>query len=54
LSLTSHLEIIAYEAFSNTAADIIHVFVESIINQIKAGEDYRKLPDKSTKVTLWV
>jgi phenylpropionate dioxygenase-like ring-hydroxylating dioxygenase large terminal subunit len=40
--------------FANTPADTIHVFVESIRNQIAAGQDPRKLPDKSVNVEFWV
>ncbi len=40
--------------FSNTPADTIHVFVESIINKIEAGEDPRNLTAKSVQVTFWV
>ncbi|HEY9694642.1 MAG TPA: aromatic ring-hydroxylating dioxygenase subunit alpha [Oculatellaceae cyanobacterium] len=40
--------------FSNTSADTIHVFVESIRNKIEAGEDPRQLVDKSVKVNFWV
>ena len=40
--------------FSNTPADTIHVFVESIRNKIAAGEDPRQLTDKSVKVNFWV
>lgn len=40
--------------FANTAADTIHVFVESIHNQILAGKDPRTLPDKSVEVKFWI
>lgn len=40
--------------FANTPADTIHVFVESIRNKIEAGEDPRKLPDKSVQIKFWV
>jgi phenylpropionate dioxygenase-like ring-hydroxylating dioxygenase large terminal subunit len=40
--------------FGNTPADTIHVFVESIRDKIGAGEDPRKLPDKSVEVEFWV
>ena len=40
--------------FTNTPADTIHVFVESIRNKILAGEDPRDLPDKSVRVKFWV
>ena len=40
--------------FTNTNADTIHVFVESIRHKIAAGEDPRMLPDKSVQVNFWV
>ena len=40
--------------FSNTPADTIHVFVESIRNKIEAGEDPRKLTNKAVQITFWV
>lgn len=40
--------------FTNTPADTIHVFVESIRNKIAAGEDPRNLPDRSVEITFWV
>lgn len=40
--------------FTNTPADTIHVFVESIRNKIAAGEDPRELPDRSVEITFWV
>ncbi|MBV6623475.1 MAG: aromatic ring-hydroxylating dioxygenase subunit alpha [Rivularia sp. (in: Bacteria)] len=40
--------------FTNTPADTIHIFVESIRNQIAAGKDPRQLPDKSVEVKFWV
>ncbi len=40
--------------FSNTPADTIHVFVESIQAAIERGEDPRQLPQKSVKITFWV
>jgi phenylpropionate dioxygenase-like ring-hydroxylating dioxygenase large terminal subunit len=40
--------------FANTPADTIHVFVESIRNQIANGKDPRNLPDKSVIVNFWV
>lgn len=40
--------------FANTPADTIHVFVESIRNQIMAGKDPRKLADKLVEVKFWV
>ena len=40
--------------FSNTPADTIHVFVESIRNKIAARKHPRQLTDKSVKVNFWV
>ncbi len=40
--------------FSNTPADTIHVFVESIRGAIARGEDPRSLPNQSVNVTFWV
>lgn len=40
--------------FSNTPADTIHVFVESIRHQIATGKDPRSLPNKSMQVNFWV
>jgi phenylpropionate dioxygenase-like ring-hydroxylating dioxygenase large terminal subunit len=40
--------------FANTPADTIHIFVESIRNQIAAGKDPRKLADKAVEVKFWV
>jgi phenylpropionate dioxygenase-like ring-hydroxylating dioxygenase large terminal subunit len=40
--------------FTNTPADSIHVFVESIRNQIAVGKDPRNLPDKSVHINFWV
>lgn len=40
--------------FANTSADTIHVFVESIRNQIAARKDPRKLPDRLVEVKFWV
>lgn len=40
--------------FSNTPADTIHVFVESIIEQIAAGKDPRNLSDRTVNLTFWV
>jgi phenylpropionate dioxygenase-like ring-hydroxylating dioxygenase large terminal subunit len=40
--------------FSNTPADTIHVFVESIREAIARGEDPCELPNQSVKVTFWV
>lgn len=42
------------QRFSNTPADTIHIFVESIRTAIATGHDPRQLPDRSTNVTFWV
>ncbi len=42
------------EKFSNTRADTIHVFVESIRDAIAAGKDPRDLPVKSAEIEFWV
>ncbi|MGP1383283.1 MAG: aromatic ring-hydroxylating dioxygenase subunit alpha [Thainema sp.] len=42
------------QRFSNTPADTIHVFVESIRTAISQGKDPRQLPDRSVDVTFWV
>lgn len=52
---TQHAVIEKYGAqFSNTPADTIHVFVESIRNCLAAGGDPRELPDKTTTVKFWL
>jgi phenylpropionate dioxygenase-like ring-hydroxylating dioxygenase large terminal subunit len=40
--------------FSNTPADTIHVFIESIRACLAKGTDPRELPEKSATVTFWV
>ena len=40
--------------FANTPADTIHVFVESIRNNIADGEDPRTLSEKFVRVNFWV
>ena len=40
--------------FANTPADIIHVFVESILHKISVGKDPRQLAHKSVNVNFWV
>jgi phenylpropionate dioxygenase-like ring-hydroxylating dioxygenase large terminal subunit len=42
------------EEFNNTAADSIHVLVESIRNAIRDGKDPREMADKSANVTFWL
>jgi phenylpropionate dioxygenase-like ring-hydroxylating dioxygenase large terminal subunit len=42
------------EEFNNTAADAIHVMVESIRDEILAGRDPRLLPEKTANVGFWV
>ncbi len=40
--------------FSNSTADIVHVFIESIYNEIAEGRDPRHLSEKKNKVEFWV
>ena len=40
--------------FQNSRADIVHVFIESIREQITNGRDPKALPRKSTEIDLWV
>ncbi|MDJ0694125.1 hypothetical protein [Mastigocoleus sp. MO_188.B34] len=40
--------------FTNTPADTIHAFVESIRDRISQGEDPRKLPYKQVSLEFWV
>ena len=40
--------------FSNTPADIIHIFIESIRNALEKGEDPRLLPEKQVEIEFWV
>lgn len=42
------------QQFSNTPADTIHGFVESIQTCLAEGKDPRTLPDKTTTVKFWV
>jgi phenylpropionate dioxygenase-like ring-hydroxylating dioxygenase large terminal subunit len=42
------------EEFNNTSADAIHVFVESIRDEILAGRDPRQLPEKTAHIEFWV
>lgn len=42
------------QQFTHTPADTIHVFLESIRKQIDIGEDPRKLPEQSVRITFWV
>lgn len=42
------------ERFSNTPSDLIHVFIESIRNELLAGRDPRLLPEKSAGIEFWV
>jgi hypothetical protein len=42
------------QQFSNTPADTIHVFVESIYRALEQGEDPRSLPEKSVHIKFWV
>jgi len=41
-------------AFSNTAADVIHVMIESIRDEIAAGRDPRLLAEKTHDIEFWV
>lgn len=40
--------------FSNTAADVIHVLIETIRDELAAGRDPRRLPDKTHEIEFWV
>jgi phenylpropionate dioxygenase-like ring-hydroxylating dioxygenase large terminal subunit len=42
------------ERFSNTPSDLIHVFIESIRQEIREGRDPRLLPEKSEVIEFWV
>ena len=42
------------QPFDYTAADTIHVFVESITRAIDRGEDPNQLSDRTVEVTFWV
>lgn len=42
------------EQFSNTPADLIHVFIESIRKDLELGRDPRLLPEQSREVEFWV
>lgn len=42
------------EKFSNASADVIHVLIESVYNEIKAGRDPRNLPRKELEVKFWI
>ena len=42
------------ENFSNASADVIHVMIESIYNEIKKGRDPRLLPEKNMEVKFWI
>lgn len=42
------------EAFLNTPADIIHVFIESIRREISLGRDPRELPRQCQEIEFWV
>lgn len=55
-ALASQHEVIAKygESFSNTSADIIHVFVESIREALAKGEDPRALPEREVEVEFLV
>jgi phenylpropionate dioxygenase-like ring-hydroxylating dioxygenase large terminal subunit len=40
--------------FSNTAADVIHVMIETIRGELAAGRDPRRLPDQTHEIEFWV
>ena len=40
--------------FSNTAVDVIHVFVESIRTALSEDQDPRALPDREVTVRFYV
>lgn len=40
--------------FTNSPADIIHVYIESIRNALEKGEDPRALPAKQKTIEFWV
>jgi phenylpropionate dioxygenase-like ring-hydroxylating dioxygenase large terminal subunit len=40
--------------FSNSPADVIHVFIESIREQLQRGEDPRQLPERCQEIEFWV
>jgi len=42
------------EEFQNTPADMIHIFIESIRNEITNGNDPRLLPKKEYECEFWV
>jgi phenylpropionate dioxygenase-like ring-hydroxylating dioxygenase large terminal subunit len=40
--------------FSNTEADLVHILIESIRNEIERGADPRLLPDMNREIKFWV
>lgn len=42
------------DRFANTSADVIHVFVESIRQELAEGRDPRLLPERSVEISFWV
>ncbi|HEX4924616.1 MAG TPA: aromatic ring-hydroxylating dioxygenase subunit alpha [Bdellovibrionales bacterium] len=42
------------DKFNNSSADVIHVLIESIRNEIEKGGDPRKLPPKTAEIEFWV
>lgn len=42
------------DPFANAPADIVHVFIESIRNEIAKGKDPRALPARSEEIEFWV
>ena len=56
VALAEQMEVINKygESFANTAADVIHVFVESIRNAIAKGDDPKALDEREVTVSFWV
>ncbi len=56
VALRSQMEVIRKygDQFQNTSADVIHVFLESIRNELASGRDPRLLPHRSVDVTFRV
>lgn len=40
--------------FTHTPADVIHVFIESIRNELEQGRDPRLLPEQKKEIEFWV
>ena len=56
VALASQMEVIEKYGsdFSNTAVDVIHVFVESIRTALSEDQDPRALPDREVTVRFYV